>query len=176
MTSHDAVSAEALAARCLDLLRSAGHTVATAESLTAGLVSATLAGVPGASDVLRGGLVAYAGDVKTSVLGVDDALVATYGVVSAECALAMAHGGAALLGSTWGVATTGVAGPDRQEDKPVGTVYVAVCGPGVEQVRPLALGGSRRQIRLATVVEALALLGDSTPGPDRAGSTPGDGG
>ncbi len=78
---------------CLDQLRTAGHTLATAESLTAGLVSATLAAVPGASDVLRGGVVAYASDVKIAVLGVDPALVATHGVVSAECARAMAQRG-----------------------------------------------------------------------------------
>ncbi len=118
------------AADCLHRLRMLGHTLATAESLTAGLVCATLAAVPGASDVLRGGVVAYASDVKATVLGVDPAVIAAYGVVSAECAGAMARGAATLLQATWAVSTTGVAGPDRQEDKPVGTVHVAVAGPG----------------------------------------------
>jgi nicotinamide-nucleotide amidase len=158
MTPRYADIGEELAGQCLDLLRSAGHTLSTAESLTAGLVSATLAAVPGASDVLRGGVVAYASDIKTSVLGVDPQLIASYGVVSAECAAAMAHGAARLLGSTWAVSTTGVAGPDRQEDKPVGTVFVAVAGPDVEAVRALALDGNRQQIRAATVVEAFTLL------------------
>jgi nicotinamide-nucleotide amidase len=151
-------TAQALAARCLDLLRSADQTLSTAESLTAGLVSATLAAVPGASDVLRGGVIAYAGEVKTSLLGVDAGLVATYGVVSGECAVAMARGATSVLGSTWGVSTTGVAGPDRQEDKPVGTVYVAVAGPGGVEFRALALEGDRQQIRASTVTACLDLL------------------
>lgn len=150
---------EVLAARCLELLRRVGQTLATAESLTAGLVSATLAAVPGASDVLRGGVVAYASDVKTALLGVDPAVVSTFGVVSAECAEAMARGAAELIPATWAVATTGVAGPDPQEDQPVGTVYVAVAGPGgVERGRALALAGDRQQIRIASVVEVLRLL------------------
>lgn len=157
-------AAEALASRCLDRLRSAGHTLATAESLTAGLVSATLAAVPGASDVLLGGVVAYASDVKTSLLGVDPELVATYGVVSAECAGAMARGAIDALGATWGLSTTGVAGPDRQEGKPVGTVHVAVAGPGIDRSRALRLTGDRQQIRTATVAEALELLSDTLAG------------
>lgn len=167
----DVDPAEALAARCLDRLRSAGSTLATAESLTAGLVCATLAAVPGASDVLRGGLVAYTSDVKTAVLGVDPSVVATYGVVSGECAGAMARRAVSLFGSTWAVSTTGVAGPDRQEDKPVGTVFVAVAGPGVDRVRPLALHGGRPQIRAATVVEALTMLAAAL-----ASRSPGGGG
>jgi PncC family amidohydrolase len=161
MTSPSNTDGIAVAEECLQLLRSAGQTVATAESLTAGLVSAALADVPGASDVLRGGVVAYARDVKTSLLGVDEALVATYGVVSAECALAMARGVTGLLGSTWGVATTGVAGPDRQEDKAVGTVFVAVAGRGLECVRALRLDGNRAQIRHESVRRALAALRDA---------------
>lgn len=155
---------EAMAARCLDQLRALGQTLVTAESLTAGLVSATLAAVPGASDVLRGGIVGYVSDVKTSLLGVDPGLLATYGVVSAECAFAMARGAADLLGSNWAVSTTGVAGPDRQEGRPVGTVYVALAGPGVERARALKLTGGRQQIRQATVAEALALLSDVLAG------------
>jgi len=156
---------ETTAARCLNLLRDCGDTVATAESLTAGLVSAALAAVPGASEVLRGGVVAYASEVKTAVLGVDASVVATYGVVSAECAGAMARRASELFDATWGVSTTGVAGPERQEGQPVGTVYVAVAGPGVDRVRRLELTGSRQQIRARSVVETLTLLAATMSGP-----------
>jgi nicotinamide-nucleotide amidase len=144
--------------QCLDALRARGATLATAESLTAGLVSSSLAAVPGASDVLRGGLVAYATDVKTSLLGVDQQTVDAFGVVSAECAQAMAVRARELFGATWALSTTGVAGPDRQEGKAVGTVFVGVAGPDAVQVRALSLPGSRDAIRRATVQEVLALL------------------
>lgn len=146
------------AGACLTLLREQGATLATAESLTAGLVCATLARVPGASDVLRGGLAAYATDVKTAVLRVDAGLVAEHGVVSSQCARAMAMGARGLLSADWAVSATGVAGPDRQEGKPVGTVFVAAAGPAAVRVRELRLSGSRDEIRLATVDGALDLL------------------
>lgn len=158
MTAHEDGSAELLAASCLELLRESGGTLATAESLTAGMICTTLAGVPGASDVLRGGLAAYATDVKTSVLGVDAELVSSYGVVSAECAEAMASRAVELFAATWGVSATGVAGPSEQEGKAVGTVFVAAAGPGVGRVRRLALSGDRQEIRRATVGAALRLL------------------
>lgn len=156
---------EEQAARCLDTLRATGATLATAESLTAGLVAATLASVPGASDVLRGGLVAYATDVKIGVLGVDAELVDRYGVISAECARAMAVCARDLLSATWAVSATGVAGPDRQEDQPAGTVFVGVAGPAVESARPLSLSGDRNAVRRATVLEALAFLHRMAGGP-----------
>lgn len=159
MTEH-ADPLELLAARCLEMLRSTGSTLATAESLTAGLIAATVAAVTGASDVLRGGLVAYATDVKTSVLGVGTDVVAKHGVVSGECASAMARGVRDLFDATWAVSATGVAGPDEQEGKPAGTVYVGVAGPGVDVARRLELSGTRAQIRLATVTAALDLLLD----------------
>jgi PncC family amidohydrolase len=155
---------EALAARCLAALRQRGSTLATAESVTAGLVAATVAAVPGASAVLRGGLVAYATDVKTGLLGVDADVVARYGVVSARCAEAMAVRARELLQATWAVATTGVAGPDRQEGKPPGTVFVGVAGPGVVRAEALALSGDRQGIRDATVAEVLHLLERSVGG------------
>jgi nicotinamide-nucleotide amidase len=155
------------AQHCLAELQTRGQTLATAESLTCGLIAATLAGVPGASAVLRGGLAAYATDVKTSVLGVDAALVDRYGVISRQCAEAMAARAATLFGSDWAVASTGVAGPDSQEDHAVGTVFVAVAGPGVARSAALALSGERNSIRAATVDAALALLEaalDAAPG------------
>jgi nicotinamide-nucleotide amidase len=141
------------AQHCLAELQTRGQTLATGESLTCGLIAATLAGVPGASAVLRGGLAAYATDVKTSVLGVD-----RYGVISRQCAEAMADRAATVFGSDWAVSSTGVAGPDSQEGHAVGTVFVAVAGPGVARSVALALSGERNSIRAATVDAALALL------------------
>src|SRR5690242_7510148 len=122
-------------------LRAAGATVVTAESLTGGRLAAVLTELPGSSAVFRGGVVVYATDLKQTVLGVPAVVVEEHGVVSAECARAMAAGVRSVLGATYGLATTGVAGPDRQEDKPPGTVHVAVAGPtGVAAVE-LSLTG-----------------------------------
>ncbi len=144
--------------------------VAVAESLTGGLLAAALASVPGASVVFRGAIVAYATDLKASLLGVDQAVLDARGAVSAETARAMATGVRDRLGATFGLATTGVAGPDPAEGKPVGTVYIAATRgdsrPDARQtgerddhiIRRLRLAGSRNDIRGQTVTEALALL------------------
>jgi len=150
---------DAVAAACLDLLRARHATVATAESLTAGLVCATIGTVPGASDALRGGLAAYATAIKTSLLGVDAVVIDRHGVVSAECAEAMAQCARPLFDADWAVATTGVAGPTEQDGHPVGTAFVAVAGPrGEAVVRALALSGDRGRIRREAVSAALTLL------------------
>jgi nicotinamide-nucleotide amidase len=147
-----------LAQRCVELLQARGQTVATAESLTCGLISARLADVPGASAVLRGGLAAYATDVKTGVLGVDPGLVERYGVISSQCAQAMASRAVRLFGSDWAISSTGVAGPESQEGHDVGTVHVAVAGPTASASTALRLSGGRNVIRGETVDAALALL------------------
>ncbi|GHF52625.1 MULTISPECIES: CinA family protein [Streptomyces] len=140
-------------------LAARGETLAVAESLTGGLVAAGLTAVPGASRVVRGSVTAYATDVKREVLGVAGPLLAERGAVDAEVARQMACGVRALLGADWGVATTGVAGPDPQDGKPVGTVFVAVAGPGgAGAVRELSLDGDRARIRAGSVREVLALL------------------
>lgn len=144
-------------------LASHGDTVAAAESLTGGLVCAALTAVPGASAVVRGSVTSYATDVKASVLGVDAQLLQAGGAVQAEVARQMAHGVRALLGATHGVATTGVAGPDPQDDVPVGRVFIAVAwddAPGVplDEVRMLDLTGDRAAIREQTVTAVLELL------------------
>jgi nicotinamide-nucleotide amidase len=155
----------------LDALRARGQTVATAESLTAGLVCATIASVPGASDCLLGGLAAYATRVKSDVLGVDPALIERHGAVSAECAQAMARCAGQLFGADWGVATTGVAGPAEQDGHPVGTVFVAVVGAaGQAAVRALELAGGRREVREGAVDAALSTLVDLV-GSTAAGET-----
>jgi nicotinamide-nucleotide amidase len=148
------------AARLVSALAAVGATVATAESLTGGLVGGCVTSVAGASAVYLGGVVSYATDVKTSLLGVPASLVEEYGVVSGECAEAMADGVRRLLGATYGLSTTGVAGPDEQEGKPAGTVYVGVAGPaGVHQVA-LAFSGDRASIRTQTVAAALSAVSE----------------
>ncbi len=147
-----------LAADLVARLTVLGQTVAVAESLTGGLVSAALTDVPGASAVVRGGVLAYASDLKTSVLGVDGVLLANVGAVDGVVAEQMAAGVRELMGATYGLATTGVAGPDPAVGKPVGTVFVAVCGPGPARVKALALSGDRAHIRAQSVTAVLMLL------------------
>lgn len=142
----------------VDALRGTGQTIATAESLTGGLLCATIVDVPGASDVLRGGVVAYLPETKSSVLGVDPELLDRVGTVHPDVAAAMAEGAIRVLDATWGVATTGVAGPEPSEGKPVGTVHVAVAGPGGVRTRQLALRGDRALIREQAVDAALSLV------------------
>lgn len=147
-------------------LTSSGQTVATAESLTGGLVGAAFTDVPGASACFRGGVIAYATELKHELLGVDEGLVVEHGVVSEPCAAAMAAGVRALLGVTWGVSTTGVAGPETQEGHPPGTVFVAVSGPPAgggltSWVRRLSLEGDRGEIRAAAGEAALRLLAEA---------------
>ena len=149
-----------MAARVLEVLARRGETLATAESLTGGLLAARLTDVPGASRSFVGGVVSYATRVKVTALGVPDELVAEHGVVSEECALAMARGVRGRLEASWGLATTGVAGPDPQDGKPVGLVYVAVAGPSGAEVRELRLDGNREAIRTESVTRALLLLSD----------------
>ncbi len=122
--------------------------------------AALLTEVPGSSEVFRGGVVAYATDVKIAVLDVPEAVVEQHGVVSAECAREMARGVRRLTGATYGVSTTGVAGPDEQEGKPVGTVYVAVAGPDGDSAVALELVGDRATIQDRTCREAVLALAD----------------
>lgn len=135
-----------------------GATVATAESLTGGQVAAALTAVPGSSAVYAGGVVSYATAVKASVLGVPAELIAEHGVVSAACAAAMATGVRDLLGTTYAVSTTGVAGPEEQDGRPVGTVHVGVAGPAGVTTTELALTGDREAVRDGTVAAAVSAL------------------
>jgi nicotinamide-nucleotide amidase len=145
----------AAAAALLDALGARGWTVATAESLTGGQVAATLVDVPGASRSVRGGVVAYATDVKHTVLGVDADLLAAHGAVHPEVARQMAERVRAVVGTDVGLGTTGVAGPDPQDGFSPGTVHVAVATPRGTVVRTLALAGDRAAIRAATCVAVL---------------------
>jgi nicotinamide-nucleotide amidase len=147
-----------LARLAIQLLTASGRTVAVAESLTGGLVSGALTSVAGASVVLRGGVVAYATDLKEALLGVPADLLARQGPVDPDVAAGMAAGVRRALGATYGIATTGVAGPGPADGKPAGTVFIAVSGPTGGAGRGLQLDGDRQRIREETVRQALSLL------------------
>ncbi|GAA4403965.1 CinA family protein [Fodinibacter luteus] len=140
------------------LLRRLGLTIGTAESLTGGLVCAALTSVPGASAVVRGGVVAYASEVKAQVLHVDRDVLDREGAVSAVVAAQLAQGVRSVLTCDVGVSTTGVAGPEPADGRPVGTVHVAAAGPWGILGEALALTGDREQIRAASVHAALGLV------------------
>ncbi|WP_327318263.1 CinA family protein [Streptomyces sp. NBC_01235] len=176
------------AADVVRILTVNGETLAVAESLTGGLVSAEITSIPGASRVFRGSVTAYATGLKHDLLGVDAGLLASRGAVDAQVAAQMAAGVRKALGADWGVATTGVAGPDPQDGQPVGTVFVAVDGPfGADsgsaaggKVEALRLNGDRAEIRRESVRSVLALLlrelaGEQT-GNERAQDTEQNGG
>lgn len=152
------------AARVIALLTAARLTLAVAESLTGGGVVERLVSVPGASACVRGAVVAYATDLKESVLDVPADLLADHGPVHPDVALAMARGVRTRLGADVGVATTGVAGPDPQGGQPPGTFHVAVVSPVGAWVRSAAVGalgraqvrGAARDAAIGLVLEALA--------------------
>jgi nicotinamide-nucleotide amidase len=137
-----------------------GETLAVVESLTGGLLAATLVEVPGVSAVFRGGLVVYATDLKATLAGVPVDLLKERGPVDPDVAVALAEGGRTRCGADWALATTGVAGPDPQGGKPVGLVYFALAGPASTEVRELTLTGDRAAIRAGAVAAALDLLAE----------------
>ena len=146
-----------LAARIVSTLGERGQTLATAESLTGGMLGAAITAIPGASVVYRGGVIAYATELKTVLLGVPAGLLAQHGPVHPDVAAAMASGARDRLGATWGLATTGVAGPDPVDGLAPGTVHIGASA-GMPATRALALAGERNDIRRDTVREALKLL------------------
>jgi len=130
-----------IATDVISALRERGQTVAVAESLTGGLICAALVEVPGASAAVRGGVVAYATELKHRLLDVDAGLLARNGPVDPDVAAQMALGVRERLGADWGVASTGVAGPDPQDGVAPGRVYLAVAGPLVSIPDPVVLAG-----------------------------------
>jgi len=140
------------------------QTIATDESLTGGLLAAALAGVPGASSVLRGGLVTYTEDTKMALAGVPRQVLAQVGPVSAPTARALAVGAQQRCAATWGIGITGVAGPDPHGGHPVGTVFVGLAGPTGTEVTELLLTGSRWDIRINAAHHALARLRELVEG------------
>lgn len=162
-SSATPIPAEDVAQRIIELARANDWTVGVAESLTGGLVVAELVAIPGASDVVRGGVVAYAPDLKRSLLNVPEAVLEQQGTVSRECAEAMSRGARETLGATFALSTTGVAGPEASEGHPPGTVHLAVCAgvPGREEVtthQALNSHGSRPIIRSHATHAGLSLL------------------
>ncbi|MEV0176998.1 CinA family protein [Streptomyces sp. NPDC050803] len=177
-----------VAADVVRLLTVRGETVAVAESLTGGLVAAEITATPGASKAFRGSVTAYATELKHELLGVDATLLAQRGAVDPQVAAQMAAGVRKALSADWGIATTGVAGPEKQDGQPVGTVFVAVDGPRTAdsaafsggKVASLRLNGDRAEIRMESVRSVLALLlqelaGEQT-GNERAQDTEQNGG
>lgn len=146
------------AERVLELARSRGFSIATAESLTGGLISATLTEVPGSSDVVRGSIVSYVNEAKVGLLGVPQGSIDEYGAVSESTVRAMAHGALEKFGATFAVATSGVAGPSESEGQPVGTVWIAVASDTYSFAHCYAFSGSREEVRAHTVASALYLL------------------
>ncbi|MEU5939166.1 CinA family protein [Micromonospora sp. NPDC047548] len=157
------------AATVVHSLHERHETLATVESLTGGLLSASVVEIAGVSEVYRGGLVTYATELKSELAGVPAELLAERGPVDPDVARALAEGGRRRCGADWGLATTGVAGPEPQDGKPVGLVYVAAAGPAGTTVRRLDLDGGRDHIRAAAVIEALRLLAEQVQAPAGAG-------
>ncbi len=153
----DAFQGPNLAATVTDLLLEAGATCATAESLTGGALAGALTALPGSSRIFRGGVVAYATELKGDLLGVPADHLARHGPVHEQTAALMAEGVRARCRATYGLSTTGVAGPDPQDGLPPGTVHVAAAGPDGTSVRSLRLHGDRATIQAQTVVHALDL-------------------
>jgi nicotinamide-nucleotide amidase len=135
-------------------LKERGETVAVAESITAGGLGHALTYTPGASAVFLGGIIAYSNEVKSEFLGVDPALIEEFSVVSEEVANAMAEGVRKKFGTTWGIATTGIAGPGDYQGIPEGTVWVAIRGP-INQSIQLQLDSGREAIRTGAISSAI---------------------
>ncbi|MGN6441936.1 MAG: CinA family protein [Arthrobacter sp.] len=153
-----------LAAQTVRQALESGRTGATAESLTAGMVSAVLADTPGASGMLQGGVVAYQNSVKDAVLHVPADLLARAGSVDPDVARAMADGARTVLGADVGVSTTGVAGPEAHDGKPVGRVYIGIATAAGTAGFEYSFTGSRPDIRAAACAAALERLLEALAG------------
>jgi nicotinamide-nucleotide amidase len=148
-----------LAAVVLDLCREKGLTVGVAESCTGGLLGARLTAIPGSSDVVVGGVIAYSNTLKVSLLGVPSPALAEHGAVSEPVVRAMASGARSATGASIGVAITGIAGPGGgTEEKPVGTVWVASDLAGDVEARRLRLIGDRTEVRQRAAQAALEMV------------------
>jgi nicotinamide-nucleotide amidase len=150
---------ETLAAAVGKRLLARKQTLAVAESCTGGMVGQLVTAVPGSSAYFKGGIISYSNEIKHRLLGVPTTTLETHGAVSEETVLEMAEGARAALSCDWGVAISGVAGPDGgTPEKPVGTVHIAVIGPDKRETRKLLWPGDREQIRLISAFSALHLL------------------
>lgn len=139
----------------IDELRRRGQSLAVAESLTGGGLGAAITAIQGSSDVFSGGVIAYQVPMKTDLLHLPNSLIEEFGVVSEEVAVAMAESVRALSGTTWAIATTGVAGPGAADGVAAGTVWIAIRGP-ISQSTALQIQGDREEVRNASVSSAIA--------------------
>ena len=139
----------------LETLIARGESISVAESITGGGLAQALTSLPGSSQIFRGSVTAYQAEVKNSVLKVPAELITEMGVVNEEVAVAMAAGAKDLMGSTWSISTTGVAGPGPADGVPAGTAWVAIDGP-ISQTLQLELSGTREIVRNATIAGAIA--------------------
>jgi nicotinamide-nucleotide amidase len=146
---------DGLVAQIIEALRQRGETLSTAESVTGGYISSTLVRISGASDVFVGGLTAYSDEVKVAHLKVDPKLIKEYSSISEQVVEAMAQGALQTFGTTWAIATTGVAGPGPVGSQVAGTVWVSIRGP-INQTTELALPGERETVRNAATSSAIA--------------------
>ncbi len=152
-------AAAQVAAQLVSCATEAGVTVATAESCTAGMVASTIAGIPGASEVLRGGAVTYVDDIKHKVLGVRQETLDTVGAVSHDCACQMAAGARALFETDCAVSVTGFAGPGGgTAEEPVGTVYLGIATPEGVRAERCHFEGDRTAVRETACLRACELL------------------
>lgn len=145
------------AAKLLSSLARSGATLACAESLTGGALAAEIVSVPGASRVFRGGVVAYASDVKHSLLGVDELLLAEFGAVNALVAAQLAIGVRSRLGADFSLSTTGVAGPEPSDGAAVGVVFLGFADAFSSYVYQARYSGSRSEIRASAVADSLRI-------------------
>jgi nicotinamide-nucleotide amidase len=139
----------------LEILVSRGESLSVAESLTGGGLAQAFTSLPGSSQIFKGSVTAYQSEIKSSLLKLPVELISEFGVVSEEVAAAMAAGVKDLMGSTWAISTTGVAGPGPADGVPAGTVWVAIDGP-ISQTLQLELSGTREIVRNATIAGAIA--------------------
>jgi len=139
----------------LETLIARGESISVAESLTGGGLAQALTSLPGSSQIFRGSVTAYQNEIKDSLLKVPNELLSEFGAVSEEVAVSMAAGIKDLMGSTWSISTTGVAGPGPSEGVAAGTVWVAIDGP-ISQTLQLELSGTREIVRNATIAGAIA--------------------
>jgi len=153
------VDQQTVESQIVDILRRRRQTIATAESCTGGAISDALVRVPGASDVFRGGVVAYNNDVKRSMLDVPADILREHGAVSVETAVAMARGARRRLGADVAIATTGIAGPGGgTEDKPVGLVWFALVADGEPRTYRATFPGDRGDIRARATMAGLSAI------------------
>jgi nicotinamide-nucleotide amidase len=159
MGTWDVDRMDELAEKLGKLLLEVGWTLGVAESCTGGLLGHSLTNIPGSSDYFKGGIVAYANEIKRRLLQVEESTLEKYGAVSRETALQMARGARAALSVDIAASITGIAGPDGgTADKPVGTVWIAVSHPGGEQARLYQMDGDRLQVKQQSARTALEML------------------